>query len=111
MQRKERVWVHLSQLSDLFRQASNFRIGDTARVLVRHVVDQRVNFSGEVPGGGKGDDKLLLSHYAFHVLRKSHLKSMLDLFIYKCEQKTMLNSMKCKYALLKRNHFIFKHWR
>lgn len=51
--------VHLSQLSDLFRQASNFRVGDTARVLVRHVVDQRVNFSGEVPGDGQAFTKPL----------------------------------------------------
>lgn len=41
--------LYLSQLTDLFRQASNLRVGDTARVLVGHVVHQRVHLSGQVP--------------------------------------------------------------
>lgn len=41
--------LHLSELPDLFRQASNLRVGHVARVFVGHVVDQRVNFSGQVP--------------------------------------------------------------
>ena len=43
------ILLYLSQLSDLFRQASNFRVGDTARVLVGHIVHQRINLSGQVP--------------------------------------------------------------
>lgn len=41
--------LYLSQLTDLFGQASNLRVGDAARVLVGHVVHQRVYFSGQVP--------------------------------------------------------------
>lgn len=41
--------MHLSELPDLFRQASNLRVGHVARVFVGHVVDQRVDFSGQVP--------------------------------------------------------------
>ena len=43
------AWLYLSQLTDLFRQASNLRVGDTARVLMGHVVHQRVHLSGQVP--------------------------------------------------------------
>lgn len=41
--------LYLSQLTDLFRQASDLRIGDTARVLMGHVVYQGVHLSGQVP--------------------------------------------------------------
>jgi len=44
--------AYLSQLTDLFRQASDLRVGDAAGVLVGHVVDQGVHLSGQVPGTG-----------------------------------------------------------
>lgn len=47
--RRTSFLLYLSQLTDLFRQASDLRIGDTARVLMGHVVYQGVHLSGQVP--------------------------------------------------------------
>lgn len=41
--------MYLSQLTDLFRQASNLRVGDAAWVLVGHVIHKRVHLPGQVP--------------------------------------------------------------
>lgn len=96
--------LYLSQLSDLFRQASNLRVGDTARVLMGHVVHQRVHLSGQVPSKEHETHALYQTTMHFHLLQQIYrlrgvtvhnihgllhavcLKSLLDMFIYKCEQ-------------------------
>lgn len=54
--------LYLSQLTDLFRQASDLRIGDAARVLMGHVVHQRVHLPGQVPVKKQATHTLASSH-------------------------------------------------
>ena len=46
---EERQLDHLPQLSDLLAQTSDVGVGHVSRVLVTHVVDQRVNLPGQIP--------------------------------------------------------------
>ena len=51
----EKFWIeqwkfnNFPQFSDLFTKTSDVRVGNISRILVTHVVNQRINFSRQIP--------------------------------------------------------------
>lgn len=56
---QEQLWIEqwkfndFTQLADLLRKAADGRVGDIAGILVRHVIDERINLARQISHDGK----------------------------------------------------------